>query len=763
MNDDISVARMSALQGVAADDLTVDRPVERGRSLTLVAVQRVCLGLILVVSAFLNFFDLSRLGYGNTYYAAGVKSMLMSWHNFFFVSFDPGGFVTIDKPPLGFWIQAASAEVFGFHGWSLILPEALAGIGSVALVYYLVRPSFGDLAALLAAAFMAVMPVAVASNRSNIVDSLLVFTLLLGAWALMLAVETGKLRWLLLAMVLVGLGFNIKMLEAYLVVPAFVAIYFLGANARWRTRIWHLAIAGVVLLVVSLSWATAVDLTPASQRPYVGSSDDNSEYNLIFGYNGLNRLLTGSWSFLGLHGRGFGRGVAGPPPSSRNNAARFGFSQGENGTPGPLRLINQQLGGQAGWLLPLALIGILAAGWQVRPRFPLDDRHRAILFWGVWLLTGAVFFSIAGFFHSYYLVMLGPPIAVLGGAALAWMWHDYRGTSWRGWLLPFALVGVALVQRHLLRYYTSWHPWVSNAILDAAIAVAILLFLLRASRIVSVRFSRIKFDGFALRGGIALMTAGVLAIGVAPSAWAMETTLHDVGGLLPSAGPAGYGGFRGGRGGFPIVGGSGFDIPGLPSGVAPGDFSGQLDSLTIEYLLKNQGNTKYLVATLNANSAAPIILATGEPVMALGGFTGSDPILTVSQLQQLIADGTVRFFLVQGGFGGRGGFAASPSAQNGDFGGFEGRSGAGRLGQPGVPGAAGEIPRGEFVLPGAIARMSSGGAQQASNQAIAAQTRVPGASLLSWVASNCTPVSPTAINGTQRNVIRGTGLYDCKP
>ena len=787
MNDDLPIAQVSGLRGIAIDDLSYDRPVERGQSLAWASVRRVTFGLILAVATFLNVFKLGRLGYGNTYYAAGVKSMLVNWHNFFFVSFDPGGFVSIDKPPLGFWMQAASAKIFGFHGWSLLVPEALAGVGSVALVYYLVRRTFGDLAGLLAAGAMAVMPVAVATNRSNIVDSLLVFVLLLGSWAVLHAAETGKLRWLLLAMVMVGLGFNIKMLEAYLVVPAFVAVYFLGARTRWRTRIWHLAVAGVVLLVLSLSWATAVDLTPASQRPYVGSSDNNTEYNLIFGYNGLNRLLTGNWSILGLHGSRFGggRGASAPAPTGRNNATRTGFGQGENGASGPLRLVNDQLGGQAGWLIPLALIGILAAGWQLRPKFPLDDRHRAVLFWGIWLLTAATFFSVAGFFHAYYLVMLGAPIAALTGAGLAALWQGYLDADLRFVLLPVALIAVILVQRHILRFYPEWHPRFVSLVSILAICAAAGLIVVRILSYIASKIRWFDLGRPIFIAAAALFGLGVLSIGLAPTAWAMETTLHGTGGLLPTAGPSSRGGFGGGRAGAVFSASSTFDIPGLPGGANLSGFGGGVDPLTLEYLLKNQGSTRFLVATLNATSAAPIILAAGKPVMALGGFTGSDPILTVTELQKLTANGTVRFFLLQGGFGGAGRGLTFPTSDSSDGfdvnarqnpnadtpGGF-GAPGQGDQfrrgsnsdapfdrGQFGQPGFGNGPPQGEIRFPEAGEQPGTGTGNAPSGD----QSRVSGQSLSTWVTQNCSPVSSSAINGTQSNVTRDSGLYDCRP
>src|ERR687886_1158479 len=218
---------------------------------------RLALAAVLLLSAFLNLFRLTNAGYGNTYYAAAVKDMLTSWHNFFFVSFD-AGFVTVDKPPLGLWIQAASAYLFGFDGVSLLLPEALAGVLSVALLYQLVRRVFGPVAGLVAALALAVTPVAVAVEHTNNSDGLLVLTVLIGAWAVIRAVETGRLRWLLVGVAVVGLGFNIKMLEAYLVLPAFYLLYFLASPVSWRRRFVHLGAAtvvlAVVLAVVSLSW-----------------------------------------------------------------------------------------------------------------------------------------------------------------------------------------------------------------------------------------------------------------------------------------------------------------------------------------------------------------------------------------------------------------------------------------------------------------------------------------------------------------------------
>src|SRR5438552_18193194 len=248
--------------------------------------QRLALAVVMLISLFMNFYQLGQNGFGNLYYAAAIRSMLDNLHNFFFVAFDPGGFVSIDKPPLGFWLQAASAKIFGFTPFSIFLPQALAGVLSVLLLYYLVRRHFGVVAGLLAALALAISPISVLTNRNNTIDSTLVLVMLLGAWAVLRAAESGKLRWLLLCAGFVGLGFNIKMLEAYLVVPAFGLLYLLAAPRSIWARIGHLALAALLMLTISLSWAVAVDLTPAANRPYVGSSQTHSEISLPLGSNG---------------------------------------------------------------------------------------------------------------------------------------------------------------------------------------------------------------------------------------------------------------------------------------------------------------------------------------------------------------------------------------------------------------------------------------------------------------------------------------------
>ncbi len=681
--------------------------------------------VVLALSAGLNLYGLANEGYANEYYAAAVRSMLTSWHNFFFVSFDPGGFVTVDKPPLGFMIQTISAKIFGYHGWSILLPEALAGVAAVALLYYLVRRVWGPLAGLVAASALAVSPISVVTSRNNTIDSLLALTSLLAVWAVGRAIESGRhpLRWLLLADTFVGLGFNIKMLEAYLVVPALWLAYLLIARARFFVRIGHLIAATLLLVVVSLSWATVVDLTPASARPYVGSSQTNSVLELALGYNGLQRLL----------GRGGTVDTLLSSDASGDGGAGGGGVGGasENGPKGLLRLIDTQLGGQIGWLTPLAVVGVLAAAWAIRPRRlrfwqlaasptgsgPLRRRRASFVIWGTWFVTMGAFFSIAGFYHRYYTTMLAPGLMALVGIGIALLWRAWQRPGTRaqllrgglGWALPLVLIGTVAVQAHILASYTTWAARLNPVIYGLSIAAAV-LFVVARLLILGRGTVAVRARG----AGRVALAAGLAAVLLTPTVWsAISVQAASNGGnsSMPAAGPAGGGGlsgfgnFGGGQppagqvGGGQTTGGqTGRGIPGTtgattgtqprtgdreasgattgvtdergtvpttgeqPNGAAPatGNFGGGgrggLDTQTLNWLIANRGNARYIVAVSSANQASSAIVQTGEPIMATGGFSGSDPILDAASLAQLVRDGTIRFFITGGGMGGvRGG------------------------------------------------------------------------------------------------------------
>jgi 4-amino-4-deoxy-L-arabinose transferase-like glycosyltransferase len=543
------------------------------------------LSAVLALSAFLDLFRLTSEGYGNVYYAATVKDMLASWHNFFFASYD-AGFVSVDKPPFGFWMQSTSAYLFGFRGWSLLLPQALAGVLCVALLYYLVRRSFGPVAGLLAALALALTPISVATERNNNLESLLALTVLLAAWAFILAAETGRLRWLVVGALVVGVGFNIKMLEAFVVLPAFYLLYVVAAPVGWRRRMIHLGLATVVIVAASLPWVVAVDLTPADQRPYVGSSSFDTETDLIVGWNGVER-------------------IAG--------------SDKDVGDPGPLRLVNPQLGGQIGWLLPLAVVGLVVASWQSwkrrRPSVPLSRKEdQALVLWGTWLTSQVVFFSVAGDWDPYYLAMLAPAVAALVGVGVVALWDDYRGTGWRGWLLPVTLAGAAGLQLYILSLYPEWSHWLAPTI--------VILCLGAAASLVAARLKPgLKVSGYLL----AAMSVGILSFFLAPSIWAASTIWYGAETRSPTAGPQ------------------------TGAGEASSRFhsDGEAAAPMVDYLQANQGDATYLVAAIRSDLASPIILNTDEPVIAFGGFAGRDPVFSIKRLAGLVNQGSVRFFVIE--------------------------------------------------------------------------------------------------------------------
>jgi 4-amino-4-deoxy-L-arabinose transferase-like glycosyltransferase len=613
------------------------------------------------ISAILNLWNLSQNGYSNSYYSVAVQSMMQSFRNFFFASYDAGGFISVDKPPVALWIQAVSAKIFGFSSLSLLLPEALAGVASVALVYYLVRRIFGTLAAFVAAIAMALTPIAVAVERGNNTDTWLMFFLLLAAWALTRATEKGKLVLLLLSMALVGVAFNVKMLEAFIVLPTFYLLYLVAAPLKWYKRVLHLALATVVLLAVSLSWAVAVQLTSADQRPWVGGSQVNSALDLALNYNGLGRV-TGNEGTGGVGGAGqpggqissggnqpFGegnfqqpeglQGASANPPSFGGNGGGAGGTSSSGmfgaGVAGPLRLFGSELASQWSWLIPLGVFGALATIMSLRRKMFSDKRGQAVLLWGGWLATYGVVFSMAeGIFHVYYLIMLAPAAAALAGIGVSALWKSYRNGGWQAWLLPVGLLITAGWQIKVLNDYNypQWGQWLVPITLAGSLVAALPLL---ASRLFTARLWR--------RAAPGLVGLGLLALIAAPIAWSVTPALAVSNGIMPEAGPSNQsqGGF--GQGG-----------PGGRGGAAgmPGMDSGSANSGLISYLEANDNGYFYLVTVSSANEASSIVLATGKPVLAMGGFTGSDPAMTVEKLQKMVADKEVRYILIGGGIGG---------------------------------------------------------------------------------------------------------------
>ncbi|NFM78932.1 glycosyltransferase family 39 protein [Clostridium botulinum] len=675
--------------------------------------ENIALSLILILSLILNLANLNIEGYANQYYAAGVKSMTLSLKNFFFISFDPASFVSIDKPPLGFWIQAIFAKIFGFSGWSIILPQAIAGVVSVGLIYVIVKRSFGTAAGLISAICLAVTPVFVAVSRNNTCDNLLVLTLLLACLVLSKAAEKGKLKYLLISLAIIGIGFNIKMLQAYMIIPAIYITYLLSNAVSFKKRIVHLMAGTIILILVSLSWAFIVDLIPEGNRPYVGSSTNNSVMELIIGHNGLERLGIGSKSTQGGGAPGGMDGknqqktdgtssatknknseqtskengqtggetpsidndqMQGQPPSMDNGEMQGappntqdggkgnasppngdgkgpgGMPPGDNGMQKPngggmggtfggqevasiARLFsNNSLSDQIIWLFPLAVFGFIAAAIKEKLNKTSDNKRKlSLVLWSMWLLPEFIYFSFTkGLFHPYYLTMLAPPISALVGIGVVSMWKLYNENGWKSWILPVALIADGLTQILILSYYYN----ISNmakilttivAVLCIVSSIILAIVNLRKNKKDILKFKNIKFKK-------SLVTIALMGLLITPLVCSATTIFYPVSGTFPSAG-------------LSLMTNKekdGFNMGDPNSG----------NTKLIEFLKSHKTNEKYLLVTSSSNGyASDIIINTGESVMALGGFFGTDKVITLDEFKKLVNNGEIRYVMV-GGMGG---------------------------------------------------------------------------------------------------------------
>jgi 4-amino-4-deoxy-L-arabinose transferase-like glycosyltransferase len=600
------------------------------------------------VAAFLYLWNLTVSGYANAYYSAAALAASQSWSAWFFGSFDANNFITVDKPPLSTMLMGLSVRLFGLSSWSVLLPEALAGVATVGALFMVVRRSFGTAAATIAALVMALTPAAVLMFRFNNPDGLLTLLFVLSAWALLHAIDRGSLRWMCLAAILVGLAFLTKYLQAYLVLPSFALVFGLSANTTLRRRVAGLALALVTVVVASGWWVAIVQLLPADMRPFIGGSENGEPVDLILGYNGLGRIF-------GNGGPGGGGG------------ANF------SGSPDLLRLFNGQMFGEIAWFIPLAVVSLMVGLW-LRRRAPRTDAGLAgYVLWGGWFLVTALVFSyMSGVIHSYYAVALAPAVAALVGAGLVDMWR-MRVRAWVGGVaVGIALLATALFGATLLDRTAGFAQGVGTAaIVLAAVALLVLILL---------SLPRVTANATARRLGAGAAAIGVVATLLGPSAYAWTTIQTAYGGGDPHPGPGaasgfgrgnlpggtlpGNGGQDGGRPGLPGNGGlpdgglpgNGGGLPGGGGGF-PGSGNATNDSALLDYLVKNRGDALWIVAANGSGEAGQIEIATGLPVMAMGGFTGSDPAPSLGQLKTYIASGKLRYVLIGGN--GSGFFAGS--------------------------------------------------------------------------------------------------------
>ncbi len=552
--------------------------------------------------------------------------MSTSWHDFLYGSFDASGVMTVDKPPLALWVQALSVRVFGFDSLSILVPQALMGVVSVVLVYDLTRRRWGRIAGSVAGLAMATTPIAVAVSRHNNPDALLVLCSTAALWFTVRALEDGRTRWLVWAGVCVGLGFETKMAAALLILPGLVAAWMWVAPRGRMAALRSMLAAGGAMVAVGAAWPLLMWLTPASDRPWISGTGDNSIWSLMLGYNGLGRI----------------DGQAGAPTGTGGGGGFFG------GETGPLRLLNASLGGQAGWLIGMAVVG--GVGIAVASRLRRSDaRSGWILAVGGAFLVPAIAFSVAsGIFHPYYVSLLAPFTAALVGGTVGQVLQE---RSLLRTLAPLA-IGAGLLSELIVLHNTAGQPgWIAPAILITGMAGILALALGETDRI--------RHAG---------LIAGVSVLMIVPVSWSFQTLGHATSGTFPAGGPetTGFGGGPGGGGrmGAGAMGAGGMTPPtGIPGGVAPGGttggpgggagggFGGNDASLTTAaaYVAANGGGT---LVTASQSGAATAIISSGDDVAGLGGFSGSESEVSVSWVADAVAGGRIRWVLTGSSSGG---------------------------------------------------------------------------------------------------------------
>lgn len=625
---------------------------------------------IMTASLALHMVNIQAIGDANAYYTAAVKSMLQSWGNFFFVAAEPGGSVTVDKPPLGLWIQAVFAYFLGVSGFSVTLPNILAGVFGIGLLYSMVKKYMGELAGITAAFVMAITPVFVATNRNNTMDGMLVFTLLLAAWAFIRATETGKARWLMLGAFIVGLGFNIKMLQAFLPLPAFYALYFFGSKEGWLKKILNLGIATVLLAAVSLSWAVVVDLVPAENRPYIGSSGNNTVMGLIFGHNGAARLEGGGGNAPqpgtqpdqppnqgippqqnpGQDGQPGQGQFQGPPPaaleacSGQTQGASCSFTTQNGNTIEGSCITPPNVSELA--CAPVGMIPGQAPNGQPDggPQFSNETGSPGVLRFFTSPLSKQMSWLLPFALISILLAMFGSKIQLPVESGI----HKAL-ILWGGWLLT-CVVFFSMVSGIFHSYYAimlapalgamvgvgfgQLYKWGKNSGW-AAVALILAVLVTLGFQI----FAASQYDEFApwmlgtgllLGSGILLMSmsrraAYAVILGAAlviPSYWSVMTVTSGSNRNLPGA-------YEGrGRGGQNPGGAANHELP--------------------DFLQANTQDVEYLIAVPSSQQGAQYVIETGRPVLYMGGFGGQDEVATVDDLKAMVANGELRYILYGG-------------------------------------------------------------------------------------------------------------------
>jgi 4-amino-4-deoxy-L-arabinose transferase-like glycosyltransferase len=573
---------------------------------------RLALAGLLAATGVLYLWNLSVSGYANEFYAAAAQAGSRSWSAWFFGSLDPQNFITVDKPPASLWVTGLSVRLFGMNTWSVLVPQALMGVATVAVLYATVRravadPRLGAVAGLAAGTVLAFSPAAALMFRFNNPDALLVLLMTLGAYCLTRALRTASWRWLALVGVALGFAFLTKMLQAFLVLPAFGAAYLMFAPTGWGRRLAHLATAAAALVVSGGWWVLAVALVPAGARPYIGGSTDNSVLGLTMGYNGMERIMGREPS-----------GAPHPPPPFGNGSPGSAFG----GPAGLDRLFGSEMGYEISWLLPVALFALVFGVYLAVRRRLSRDEQAALVLWGGWLVvTALVFAYMSGVVHPYYTVALAPPLGALIGLAGVWAWRQRE--SWDARVALAAMIALAavwsLVLLHRAQFGPDWLHWTATGVALATVLAVLVAGAVGADRVVSA----------AITAGIVAGASGTAAFSIATAA-----TPHD-GGVPAAVRTADAAAMSG-----PPMGAN-------RHGVRPGPPMGDLRHNTALTEMLAATDTTWSAATDGSQTASALEIASGTSVMAIGGFSG-DPAPTLDQFIDHVHAGKITYYLAAG-------------------------------------------------------------------------------------------------------------------
>ncbi|MFF3484795.1 ArnT family glycosyltransferase [Streptomyces sp. NPDC002701] len=650
------------------------RRLWRGRPEDHRWVRPAFLGALLLIGA-LYTWNLTASGYANSFYSAAAQAGSQSWKAFFFGSLDSANAITVDKPPASLWPMALSVRLFGLNSFAILFPQVLMAVATAGVLYGAVRRRFRASAGFITVAVFALTPVAALMFRFNNPDAALALLMAVTVYCVLRAMEKAQTKWLLWAGAAVGLAFLVKTLQAFLILPPLALVHVVFAPTTLRRRVGQVLLSGLAMIVAGGWWVAAVELWPASSRPYIGGSQNNSFLELTFGYNGLGRINGEETGSVGGGGGGGGWGETGWD-----------------------RMFGSSIGGQISWLIPAALIVLVAAvalTWKARRT---DTARAAFLAWGGSLLITMVVFSfMQGIFHEYYTVALAPYVAAVLGMGASVLWEE-RGRLWVSLTMAAAMTATAAWGYVLLNRSSDYLPWLKWLVLAGGLVAALgLVFITRLGRRLALGVVGISFVA-ALAG---------------PTAYTLTTLNEGHSGSIVTAGPSvsggrggpgGGGGMGGGpggggmpgrnqqgggmgqppTGGFPgggqqgqqngngqtgqngqtqpgggTAGGTG-DGGGMGGGGGGGGMGGLLNGATVgseakALLEKNSGDYTWTAAAVGAQNAASYQLSTGDPVMAIGGFNGSDPSPTLAQFKEYVADGKIHYFISSGSMGGGGG------------------------------------------------------------------------------------------------------------